>query len=316
MNRPRRRCLHPLLILIGCVAPAGSGCSIADLQTADRMDRGLVIILPGIEGRSRWNLDLARGLDEGGVDLGIEIYDWGTAVPFGLLINLTDKARNRRVATELSRRILRYRAKHPGRPVHLIGHSGGAGVALMAVEALPAEARVTSVILLAAAVSPNLDLRRTLRRTEHGVYNYYSDRDIGYLKLGTSMFGTMDRRYGPSAGAVGFRKPRFFKGADDALYDKLHAIRWRPAMRRYGHDGGHTDWTGRPFVRHYLAPLIRSLSAGPRGVEPANPPHPERRAQNAAPPPARLPDESPRQRHLPHQPVVSAGSGDRSLHRK
>ena len=71
MNGTRRRCLHPLLILIGCVVPAGSGCSIVDLQTADRLDRGRVVILPGIEGRSRWNLDVARGRDAGGGTLGM-----------------------------------------------------------------------------------------------------------------------------------------------------------------------------------------------------------------------------------------------------
>ena len=40
-----------------------SGCSLADLKSPERMDKGLVIILPGMEGRSSWNYELARGLD-------------------------------------------------------------------------------------------------------------------------------------------------------------------------------------------------------------------------------------------------------------
>lgn len=250
--------------MICCAALLGSGCSVADLSTTDRMERGLVTVLPGIEGRSRWNVNIARGLDEGGVELGIEIYDWGTSVPLGMLINLTDQERNRRAAEALRDHILAYRAEHPGKPVHLVGHSGGAGLAVMAVEMLPRDSGVTSLVLLAPALSPQHDLRRALRRTEAGIYNYYSKNDIGFLTLGTSVFGTMDRRYGASAGAIGFTRPRFFKRTDDALYDKLHQIRWNRRMRRYGHSGGHTGWADRRFVRRYLAPLISDLSSGGR----------------------------------------------------
>jgi pimeloyl-ACP methyl ester carboxylesterase len=279
-----------------------AGCSIRDLQTPERMERGLVIILPGIEGRSRLNLNLARGLDEGGVKTGIEIFDWGSALPGGMLINLADYERNRRVAEKLKVRILRYRRRYPGRPIHLVGHSAGGGLALMATEALPRDVRLTSVILLAPAVSPKYDLHRALRRTRFGIFNHYSERDRAYLMLGTSLFGTVDRHYGPSAGAVGFERSAFSGPDGEGSASRLHQIRWRPRMRRYGHDGGHTGWTNRRFVSHYLAPLINDLGhmRPPRPSEPFS-----RRACPARrKPPARLEQVVPPASRLVLEPVV------------
>ncbi|MFH1417555.1 MAG: hypothetical protein ABII12_04615 [Planctomycetota bacterium] len=248
-----------LISALVCLLALQAGCSVEDLATEQRAQRGLVIVLPGIEGRSVWNVNIARGLDEGGFKGAIEIFDWGTAVPGGAIINLTDLERNRLVAQQLKRRIMRYRRQQPGRPVHLVGHSGGAGVALLTIEDLPRDAPLTSAILLAAAVSPTHDLRCALRRTEYGIFNYYSPYDKGFLVLGTGLFGTIDRQHGAAAGAVGFKKPMGMDEEDAAVYDKLHQIKWKSEMRRQGHYGGHMGWASREFVRDVLAPLINSL---------------------------------------------------------
>ncbi len=256
-----RRSSLPLALWTIFLLPWASACSISDLHTPQRMERGLVIILPGIEGRSRLNVNIARGLDQGGVKSGIEIFDWTTAIPGGMLINLADYQRNREVAQKLKERILSYRRQYPGRGLHLIGHSGGGGLALLATEALPRDVALSCVIVLAPAVSPSYDLRRALRRTRYGIFNYYSKHDRAYLVLGTSIFGTVDRRFGPSAGAVGFQQPEYQDPRDNALYSKLHQVPWRPTMRRYGHHGGHVGWTEPRFVSRYLAPLINDLSS-------------------------------------------------------
>jgi pimeloyl-ACP methyl ester carboxylesterase len=258
----RIRSAGPMFGLLAIVLPSFAGCSVADLSTTDRLERGLVIILPGIEGRSPWNIDLARGLNEGGVQTGIQIFDWGTAVPGGMLINLTDYERNQRMAQQLKDHILAYRRKYPGRSVHLIGHSGGGGLAVLATEMLPPDTKLSSVILLAPALSPKHDLRAALRRTRFGIFNYFSKFDQALLGLGTSVAGTIDRDYGQAAGAVGFTRPKFDNPADDMLYTRLHQIQWRPEMRWYGHFGGHMEWTHRGFVKRYLAPLITDLGGG------------------------------------------------------
>jgi pimeloyl-ACP methyl ester carboxylesterase len=249
-----------VFVLTALVAATAGGCSISDLHTPERMHRGLVVILPGIEGRSAWNYNLARGLDEGGVSLGIEIFDWGTEVPGGMLINLTDFERNQRMARQLRDHVVGYRREHPRRPVHLIGHSGGGGVAVLATELLPREQPVSTVILLAPALSPSHDLCDALRRSQYGVFNYYSEYDV-LLRAGTSVAGTIDREYAQSAGAVGFVEPSSFTAAERVLYErKLHQIKYAPEMGWAAHFGGHLDWTHRPFVRRYLAPLITNLS--------------------------------------------------------
>lgn len=248
------------LLLAGLFA--APGCSLSDLQSPQRMEKGLVVILPGIEGRSSWNYELARGLDDGGVPYGIEVYDWGTVVPGGMLINLTDIERNRRVASELRDRVVSYRRANPRRPVHLIGHSGGGGIAVLTAEMLPPVEPVSSVILLAAAVSPTHDLRPALARSQYGIFNYYSPLDVVLLRAGTTVAGTIDREHGQSAGAVGFTKPASLTEDEARIYNrKLHQVQWSPEMRFAMNFGGHMDWTHRPFVKQYLAPLVTSVSA-------------------------------------------------------
>ncbi len=268
-RRSVRRRVWRYVLISASILPVAGGCSVGDLQTGDRFEHGLVLVLPGMEGRGRLNINIARGLEEGGVESAIEIFDWGTSIPGGMLINLADHDRNLRAAQEVKDRIMRYRRSHPGRPIQLIGHSAGGGMAIMATEALPRDVQLTSVILLAPALSPEYDLCRALRRTRYGVFSYYSKHDRVYLVLGTSVFGTVDRRHGPSAGAVGFRRPER-AGSDAAtLYTKLHQVRWQSEMRRYGHWGGHTGWADRRFVRRYVAPLIRDLGSEshPSGME-------------------------------------------------
>lgn len=239
---------------------AAAGCSLNDLATPERRDRGLVIVLPGIEGPSYWNHNIARGLAEGGVDGAIEIYDWGTPVPGGLLINIADLERNRAQAARLRDYIVVYRRTHPTQGVHIIGHSGGGGIAVMAVEMLPEDQQVSTVILLAPALSPEYDLAPALRRTSGGIFNYYSQLDKALLGAGTTVAGTMDRKYTPAAGAVGFVVPKSSDSPQASAYRKLVQIEWSPSMRFHGNYGDHMGWAARGFVRRYIAPLIQELN--------------------------------------------------------
>lgn len=244
------------VLLLACVT---SGCSVADLTDGPRLARGLVVVLPGIEGRSQFNVNIARGLDSGGVHCAIEIYDWNTKVPFGSLVNLTFIDRNREQARALSARILEYQRDYPGRPVHLVGHSGGGGLAVMALEAHPRNSPMCGAILLAPAVSPEYDLRRALRRADQGIVNCYSKLDVMFLELGTGLFGNVDRGRGPAAGAVGFDVSRRSMFAE---YDKLKQLAWSQKMIRHGHYGGHFGWADRTFVSRYLAPIIMRQQSG------------------------------------------------------
>src|SRR5512136_1132843 len=92
---PLRRWPAALAILAAMGALSATGCGIKDKVDLDakyvnreRMTKGLVIILPGIEGESAANRDIRKGLDEAGVPYALAIHRWGFPVPgLGLLVN-------------------------------------------------------------------------------------------------------------------------------------------------------------------------------------------------------------------------------------
>lgn len=248
--------LHFYVMLL--ISGALPGCVLPDrMHTAARYDAGLVLILPGIEGSSIWNLNLAAGLDEGAVPHALEIFDWTR--PGLSLVNLSDEALHRGQALRLAERITDYRRNHAAQPVILLAHSGGALVALLALEDLPEKESVDSVILLAPAVSPSYDLTPALRRVRLAIYNFYSERDWQMLGAGTSLFGTADRVFGHSAGMEGFRHPVGVPELTHRLYDlKLKQVAWTPQIARYGADGSHVGWTTVKFAREYLRCIVRN----------------------------------------------------------
>jgi len=254
-------------LLVGMVLTVGvvGGCAVGDLATADRMKNGLVIVLPGIEGRSKYNADIARGLSRGGVPFAIEIYDWGTGLPLGSLVNLVALDRNRGQARKIADRIVRYQQDYPGRSIHLVGHSGGGGLAVLTLEALPPGVQVSSAVLLAAAMSPDHDLNQALNHTENGIWNFHTSSDVGYLQVGTGLFGTIDRKHTRAAGAVGFRRPAGASTTRARAYDKLHPVRYRPEMAQAGNRGGHTGWARRQFVAVWVAPILLAAGDGREG---------------------------------------------------
>jgi hypothetical protein len=224
--------------------------------TRARLERGLVLSLDGVGGYNwlpRW---LRQGLDDGGVPAAIVIYKWSVG-PLGLwLTDLVVYRRNRQKAAALARKIAEYRERMPGRPVTLIGHSGGGAMAAFTLESLPAGVQVDRALLLAPALSPRYNLAPALRGVRDTAYATHSWIDFGLMGLGTLVCGTMDRRHSPSAGLVGFRLPRDLSDDDRRQYAKLRQIGWRPGLIRDGNLGDHSGCTNIPFSRRVLAPIV------------------------------------------------------------
>ncbi len=245
--------------LVACAASLAAGCgqTPAEMRTDARYEHGLVEVLPGVESASFLTHNLCHGLADGGVSSAIEIFDW-TVLPGAILVNLADIEHNLRQARRLADRILEYRKQHPGRPVHVVGYSGGGGVAVLMMEMLPADPPpVDMLILIAPAISPGYDLTEAMRRTRFGILNLHSDRDIGILKVGTLVFGSIDRRHTVSAGAIGFETPEGLSEAGRKQYaGKLRQVEWDSRMQRHGADGSHIGWLSRRFAREYLAPIV------------------------------------------------------------
>jgi len=242
------------VLLAGAMLGVLAGCESQLVLKADDADRGLVIVLPGIDGRMPYNEIAARHLAEQDIRMAVELRDW--TAPLGMLYNQTAVMRNREVAQTVAARIEAYRREHPGRPVFLIGHSGGTALAVWAAEALPADEPVDGIILLASSLSPTYDLSAALARSRGGIVSFYSPLDGGLLGIGTTLVGTMDGLHGESAGKVGFHRPGESGGSDP--YPRLYQVAWDPKMIAAGHGGGHFDYMSLGFVSTYIAPLIRA----------------------------------------------------------
>lgn len=263
----RHRVVARLSLALSAVILLGgsSGCVLPHKSYVDpqRMNKGLILILPGIEGESMLNHMIADGLKDAGVPDAIDIYDW-TGTRWFMVGGVVRYQRNLRQASLIAHRISEYQRTYPGRPVHIIGHSGGGGIAIMVLEQLSSQRPITGAILLAPAISPSHNLVEAMHRTKFGIYNFWSPGDILWLGVMTTTFGTVDREHGPAAGMVGFRVPDHLSRSELRLYDtKLHQIHQEASMVKEGQTiAPHMGWSSEWFVRDYLGKIILAHEEG------------------------------------------------------
>jgi pimeloyl-ACP methyl ester carboxylesterase len=219
----------------------------------ERLEHGLVLIFTGIEGRSFLNVALLAGLIDGGVSSAAEIVDWTTGNKLLFPYHLRGLRRNIRVANELAARIVGYQDQFPGRPVWIVGHSGGGGMALLVARALPKNRKLTGIVMLATALSPLADLGPAFEKVRTSVWNYYSWYDAFFLRFGTAILGTFDGRHGAAAGAVGFRGPQ---SQQETASGRLIQVRWNWRRLSQFNPGEHFGCVHRVFVAEEIAPLI------------------------------------------------------------
>lgn len=230
------------------------GCnSYQPYVTPERLDEGLIVVLTGIEGRGMINGEIARGLDAGGVDCAIEIYDWTSWM--GPMVSLMDQTKNRRTALLLAQRLEAYQKAHPGKPIVLVGQSGGGAIAVWTAESSKA-GLLDGVILLNVSLSRRYNLRPALSQVTRGIVNVHSSNDWAFLGVGTTLAGTMDGLHETSAGKEGFT---VFTPAPK-IYDKLIEIGWSQEMIASGNFGDHITGAGAWFVKKYVAPWVLKTS--------------------------------------------------------
>jgi pimeloyl-ACP methyl ester carboxylesterase len=198
---------------------------------------GTVILIEGVGGFRLMQPSSAVGLRLAGVPHECRTFHWGHG--WGrIFLDLQNPANVEARAGELSDLILSIKREAPSRPVYLIGHSGGTGIAVRAAEKLPPDT-LRRVVLLSSALSPNRDLRKALSACERGIVSYYSALDCLILGWGTWTFGTIDRAHERSAGHVGFHLPPGLTPAEAALYERLIQVPWSLRMMWTGNVGNH-----------------------------------------------------------------------------
>jgi pimeloyl-ACP methyl ester carboxylesterase len=256
-----------------CPGDSEATAVIADpsrLALPERLDQGYTIVLPGIWGAQPAEYGIVEGLKDGNVPSAIELYDW-TAGVARLVYNLRAIEHNRQQGQKIAAKIVAYQDRYPGRPVHLVGYSGGAGVAVLTLEAMPPNRRVTDAILLAPTLASDYNLRPALSHTARGIRNFYSPLDVPILMVLSTAFGTTEGQHVAAAGAIGFQtsndsgqEPQ--RNGEQQVSQQSYSL----DMLKDGHAGGHFGWANRTFIAHYVAPLL-DVPAAPLPKEAALP---------------------------------------------
>ena len=241
------RTLPLLTLTLLAAALVGCGEDAAIYVTDARMSSGLVIILPGIEGESDYNHGIREGLEDARVGYALVIRPWGVPVPgLGPLVNQTNFLGNRLAGVGVARTIADYQTSHPGKPVYIVGHSGGGGVAVFTAEALAdmeGDHHVDGLILLSASISCDYNLTKALSRSRNGLVNFYNPADQALLGLGTGLLGNVDGGHAPSAGRASFEEPpsRVFQVQVQSSDSDPHGAATRP-----------------DYVASFVAPWVRA----------------------------------------------------------
>ena len=254
-----------LLIVLACAGCQGAASSQSDPPAAVAPGSTFLLHLPGVAGDTIFDRNWMGALKLGGAANRVELFDWTCHDPG---INaLQAYSRNWREAGRIARLISSRAEANPTGHIILTAESGGAALAVWALERLPRKVQVDQVLLVQPAISPVYDLSAALRHVRGNIYYTSSPGDWFVLGIGTRVFGTSDGRNTDAAGFVGFRAPG---GATARLYQRVIQLRYNPAWMQWGDFGSHTGAMSTAFAYHVLAPLLsahisvtRSTHSGP-----------------------------------------------------
>jgi len=216
-------------------------------------DREAVFILDGVGNfqlvplltRRVWRGDSSKP--------GTIFFRWQCRIPGLVLVDLIRHRRNRVMAARFAREILRFRREHPATRIHIVAFSGGTAIAVWACELLRGRAGLETLVLACSALSPTYDFSAAMHSVR-GCYALVSHKDRFILGWGTRTFGTMNRKFSPSGGLIGFRSPVAPASGEIGTFQQ---IRWTPELKTLGHRGGHTGWASPEFLRTHLYSLLQ-----------------------------------------------------------
>jgi len=255
----------------------GTGCQPVNVRTSPNHLPGLehtyLVHLPGIGGRTSLDINWVKGLQDGHVAGHAELYDWTR--PNWWLWALRAYEHNRAESRMIADRIAARVHEDPQAKIILTAWSGGCQVAIWALEDLPDDVRLQSVVMVAPSMNPQYDMSRALSHIRGSLFAVTSPGDWFILGGGTLVFGVSDGSHTPGAGMVGFEIP---ESADQAEYKKLVQLAYAFKWAQYGNLGGHGGAVGTAFARDVMAPLLKedAKKANPPTTRPATQEAPSR----------------------------------------
>jgi len=251
IRSPILLCLCLWLPLLGCGSKPYSEATIAQAESPP--PRPQLIHLPGIGGHMRIDDNLIAGLKQGGLDADMRIYDW--TGPDRGIIALGSATRHSDESSKVAEMITAIYRANPRTPIIITSHSAGTGIAIWALEKLPDDVQIDTLLMMQSALSPNYDLSKALRHVRGRAYSFCSIYDPVLGGAGTGLLGTVDRIQTEAAGRVGFARP---PRADARAYDKLQQIAYDESWMQLGNPGDHIGPMRRRFAKEMLAPLLET----------------------------------------------------------
>lgn len=222
--------------------PVGCGISWPEREGFIRHDGVYVFHAPGISGDVPHDHFFAAGLVRAGIQE-VRFVDWATLSPGR---NLSDTDLHEAEARRLVERLRGFRATSPEARIVVTGHSGGARIAVRAIELLDVDERLVEQLwLLAPALSPEYDFGPALDRVPR-IVALTSPHDSLILGVGTSLFGTSDRYFGDAGGRIGFR-------SDHARFEQWG---YDPAWLEFRNTGDHLQMLSQRFSWAVIGPAM------------------------------------------------------------
>jgi len=230
--------------LVGCKRAFRNGAPSVTAPQFVHPETDLVLLLPGVMNLGFTLAPLAYLIRREFPNNSVEIMRWGPR--FGWIANLRALERNLGTARAIAEKLTVYSRTNPGSRITVVGYSGGGGLAVLVVEALPGVATVDRLILVAPAISPDFPLLETvLPRVRECMVVYASRRDL-HLSRGVTVFGNIDGSRRPGAGAVGFA----------LIHPKLVQVQWHRGMLASFHFGDHFSYLSPLWQRRFLLPAL------------------------------------------------------------
>jgi pimeloyl-ACP methyl ester carboxylesterase len=252
-KRVRSTVCYRLMACVGVALAAGIVTATPPPAASSQpASTSYLLHLPGVSGESIVDHTLVDGFKQGQLGAAIEIYDW--TEHDGGVPALQAMERNKKQAEKIAKALTEQYRAHPGRPIYLTSHSGGAGLAAWALEDLPDDVKVKRVLFIAPALSPGYDLTKALAHVTDRAFVLFSEGDSLVLSTGTKVFGTIDGVYSEAAGFSGFKAPA---KSDAKQYKKLLQMAYDPEWLKYGHGGDHLGPMETAFAKGVLVPLLQ-----------------------------------------------------------
>ena len=237
-------------LLVTIIALAGvAGCRGQSYATDGRLDNGLVIVLSvGLPQDNR----ICQYLAEDGVDWAIETDDLRHLVDQDLGL-LTRDVFDRKGASLIAERIVKYQESYPERPVVLVTQGLGGQIGIDAVSSL-GDRQIDGLVMVVPDVAEDTALDEALKHSRRGIVNLYRPGNIMPPGFPHAFGTSIDPNWRPPAGTQGFQLPS--SASRIALYRKLHQVELL-AARPADEGAGQEDYVAKLY-HEYVTPFITS----------------------------------------------------------